>query len=441
MMNKELLSAFGLLIGTGVLVAASGIDANFDLWSTESRQPVVGVAAGAAAGDRAAAMELELYECGADRPTESVQVPFQAAALAEFAGLDGMPVRVSDEHVFSAMYWAVDEGCFYVTSRPVDGAGRPIEGCSTVRTPDSFLAGGQTQQFALVSSCDRRVRQGIEVDGTLNHAPTVADMHVERIADTHSCDTLEICATARDPDADPMAMRWSVSNQPGDEQSDPLYLPEPTRSTGKTHLSECIQVTPGTGRWSVEVTVRDLTPHHHNQHDQIQEDRRLISYEDAYLGSWGLVAHSRDTRAVAVEADCEQAVCPDDPKERITNLNYWITREGRLLAPTRDLSRIQEGDMVDVEFEVAAGCTDTQVTFASYTGQHRERAASVFSRSYDAGPHLLWNVLPDCEFRADVHLGAPLEAEARRAADNPYGEQLIDSFSGGSNECGARDDQ
>jgi hypothetical protein len=53
---------------------------------------------------------------------------------------------------------------------------------------------------------------------------------------------------------------------------------------------------------------------------------------------------------------------------------------------------------------------------------------------------MLWNVLPDCEFVADLHLGAPLEA-AERTGQNPYGGKLIDSFSGGRTACKEVDDQ
>jgi hypothetical protein len=430
MMNKELLTAFGLLVGTGVFVVANGMDAQFAFSSSDARQPVIGVAAGAPAGDRGAAMELELYRCGAETPTKSAQVPFAAASLAEFAAMEHLPVQTSGEHAFSETYWTVDEGCYFVTSRPVDGAGRPIDDCTTARTPDTFVDNGHTQEFALVSSCDRPVPDRIEVAGRLNHAPTVASMAVDRIEDSQSCDTIEICATARDLDADPMVMHWSVSTEPGDERAKPLHLPAPVRSEGETHLTECVEITPGTGSWSVDVTVRDQL------RDDLDDERpRLIAYEDYYLGNWGLVANSRDTRSVSIDADCDKATCPEDPKERITDLNYWITRDGRLLAPTDDLSRVQEGDMVDVEFEVAPGCTDTQVTFASYTGERREKQASVFSRTYDPGPHLLWNVLPDCKFRADVHLGPPLGDEERPGADNPYGEHLIDSFAGGEASC------
>ncbi|QDG50947.1 hypothetical protein FIV42_09435 [Persicimonas caeni] len=411
---------------------ANGMDLNLATIFGQERHTGLSVAAGAAAGERAGAMRVELYACGKTQPTEQVDVPFEAASLEEFAAFGDLSVELGAEHRFADMSWGLAEGCYYVTAQPVDRAGEPLESCSQVRTPSTFLDPGQSQRFALVSSCDTPGEGAIEVAGQPNHAPRVADVRIDRHGADNVCDTVEICATARDRDGDVMTMHWSVTAEEGNA----LHLPAPKRTEGRGQLTECVEITPGKGKWNFEVTVRD----------QLEDGRRYITYEDAYLGNYGVIAHSRDTRSFPLEAHCSQTKCPDDPQRRITDITYWITRNGRLLEPTDDLSRVREGDMVDVEFDVAPGCSGTQVTFASYTGstsegsRTRAEQASVFSRSYDEGSHLLWNVLPDCKFIADLHLGAPLEA-AERAEERPYGDRLLDSFAGGRTACEEADDQ
>lgn len=421
MIDRKVLSVFGLFVGAGVFFVANGMDFNLATVFGPQRDAGLSVAAGAAAGERADAMKLELFACGKRQPAERVHVPFEAANLGEFASFGDLPVEVGADHSFADISWKLDEGCYYVTAQPVDRFGEPIENCSTVRTPSTFLDPGQRQRFALVSSCDVPGEGAVEIAGQPNHPPRVADIRIERHGADNVCDTVEICATARDRDGDVMAMHWSVSAERGNA----LHLPAPQRTEGHGQLTECVEITPGKGKWRFEVTVRD----------QLEDGRRYITYEDAYLVNYGLVAHSRDTRTFPIEANCSQAKCPTEPQERITDVTYWITRNGRLLAPTDDLSRVREGDMVDVEFEVAPGCSGTKATFASYTGQDREEQASVFSRSYDEGSHMLWNVLPDCNFVADFHLGPPLEAAAR-TGENPYGDKLIDTVAGGRTACG-----
>lgn len=424
MMNKSVLSVFGFMIGGGALVLAGGMDTDLANYFGEKEPARVTVAAGAATQGRAEGMRLELFACGAETPAETVHIPFQGGSLGEFSSFVDMPVDTGADHEFSAMSWQLGEGCYYVTAQPVGPSKEALSGCSTARTPHTFVDAGQSQRLALISSCDSPEAGGIEVAGDVNHAPTVADVMIDEIGGGHTCDTIEVCATARDPDGDPMTMHWQVNAEKGR----PLHLPAPRRTERRGRLTECVELTPGKGQWQFEVSVRD----------QVEDGGRFVTFEDAYVARHGLVADSRDTVSFDVDADCTTATCPKDPKERITDIKYWITRDGRLLSPTDNLEGAKPGDMVDVEFDVAPGCSGTQVTFASYTGKDRAEQASVFSRTYDAGTHLLWNVLPDCEFVADLHLGPAVSGGGNAGGDNPYGERLIDSFAGGEAACSGK---
>lgn len=402
------------------------------------------VAAGAPAAAGAAAVEFRLSACAAEGAEESVKVPVQAADLREFAGFGDLPLETRLEHSYSDHVFEVDSGCYQIIAQPVDASGRPIEGCSAANTPDTYIDPAHNQRYAMLADCDVHPKDAqqaegrqdsagstdaVSVAGRTNHAPRVAELTVERRDLDRRCEAVEICATARDRDGDALTMDWSLSSP---EQAD-LRLPAPTRSSGPGHLTECVQFEPGQGQWELEVTARDL------REDGAGES---VTFEDAYLGEHGLVTRSADSRSIDFETACEAGTCPQDPGERISGLTYWITRDGKLLEPTDDLGEVQPGDMVDVEFEVSEGCRDTELTFASYTTSEpkdprREERASVFTRTYDAGTHLLWNVLPDCPFVVDLHLGGALGADEHKVDGDPYGDRLIDSASGGEGDCSA----
>lgn len=437
-------------MGAVLLAVANCASADF-YWSGEGfgvfgdknaqSSATIEVAAGAPAAMGAAAIEFRLSACAAQGAEESATVPVQAAELREFAGFGDLPLETRVEHNYSDHVFEVGSGCYQIVAQPVDASGRPIEGCSSAKTPDTYIDPAHNQRYAMLADCDleqadaqRDSADAVSVAGRINHAPRVAEITVERRDLDRRCESVEICATARDRDDDALTMRWSLSSR---EQAN-LRVPAPTRSSGPGHLTECVQFEPGQfepgqSQWELEVTAKDLRE---------DGDGESVTFEDAYLSEHGLVTRSADSRSIEFETACEAGTCPQDPRERISGLTYWITRDGELLAPTEDLGQVRPGDMVDVEFEVAEGCRDTQVTFASYTTSdpedpQREEQASVFTRTYDGGTHLLWNVLPDCPFVVDLHMGRALDAAERTAEADPYGGRLIDSASGGEGDCSA----
>jgi hypothetical protein len=347
-----------------------------------------------------------------------------------------MPVRTETPHRFADIAWRVDAGCYQVRARVVDAAGRAVATCDSAGTPSTFLSPNQSQAYALLLDCGGERSPGLRVRGELNHAPALAPLRVERQARSSGCSATKICASARDRDADPMSMHWSVTGAEGQK----LQIPQPQvrirNSRERSERTECIVLEPGVGAARIDVTVRDLAGESSLRH------ARPISFEDIYLGDFGLVAQSRAYRTVQVQNTCRPATCPEDPAARIRNIRYWISRDGALLAPTADLSRVREGDTVDVRFEVAPGCDEVRLTFASFYDPLRQRdpaagpysrPASIFTRIYDAGAHMLWNVLPECRFRVELRLGPP---EGRETEAAPL--YIIDSFSGGTRACAQR---
>lgn len=425
-MAAKLASVLLIVLGAGLITANNCANAQWP-WLDETEQSTITVAAGADATGPARAVEFRLVACGAEHPEKVVEVPFQATALGELPAFYDASLRVDPGYAFSERSFSVDNGCYRVEARAVDGAGEPVETCDAVRTPDLFLEGAHDEQYALVAGCDDAITEAVEVDGERNHPPNLTDLSVERRDTGGQCEAARVCAKARDRDGDALQMLWKATTPSGAR----LDLPRPEASGANGRRTECVDLGGRAETIDVQVTVLDRTE---------ALGARPMTREDAFLSERRLVVRSRDAGAVRVDSKCSSASCPDEPAERIDDVTYWITREGTLLAPTDDLSEVRPGDMVDVEFDVAPGCDDTEVTFASYTTSggekpRREEAASVFRRTYKPGHHLLWNVVPDCAFAADLHVGEPLDATRLPTDGDPYGDRLIDTATGGQGEC------
>jgi hypothetical protein len=427
-MTRYLLCALGLSVGVGLLMAANCAQGQFG----GAERTALVVAAGTAA-PAAAAIEFGLYECGEAEPTRRVEIPLQSARLAELRTFADVPVEASQAKGFADHHFLVEPGCWRVEAGAVDAVGRPAASCARARTPDTLIDAGYTQRYTLLTEC--AADEGpVIVDGRANHPPRLVDVSVDTMGEPDGCQSLEICATASDPDRDRLEMHWSARDRHGKAAALARPKRPAARRQGGGELTECVRLAGGEGRWDVDVTVRDVVD---------DASGGSMSREDLYLTGHALVTASHDSRALRAHTECQPHSCPDDPSERIDEVIYWITRDGELLAPTEDLSQARPGDMIDVEFEVARGCQQ-KVTFASYTSAsaeegRREEVGSAFTRSYGPGRHLLWNMVPDCRFVVDLHLGDRLGAQERPAAGNPYGARLIDSFAGGEGACDAGD--
>lgn len=432
-MTRYLLCALGVWIGAGVLMAVNCAQGQFG----GAEQTAIVVAAGTSA-PQAAAIEFGLYECGAAEPGRRVQIPLHSAQLRQVRAFADVPVEATSARGFADHFFSMPPGCWRVEARAVDASGRPVANCALARTPDTLIDAGHTQRYTMLTECAADEGPMI-VDGRSNHSPRLGEVTVDTFRQPDGCQGLQVCASATDADGDLLNMHWSASGEHGEAVAVARTDPASTSQTGG-EVTECVRLVGGRGqqgrqgRWDVEVTVRDT----------VDDDRSgPMTREDAYLTRHGVVTTSRDHRTVRAHTECEPRSCPDDPAERLEEIIYWITRDGELLAPTGDLSQARPGDMLDVEFEIAAGCQE-QVSFASYTSSstgdaRREEVGSAFTRSYGPGRHLLWNMLPDCPFVVDLHLGERLSAADRPAAGNPYGARLIDTFAGGSGECGVGD--
>lgn len=442
MINRTALTMLGLSLGSGVLLLAGGMN-TVGFWNELAfpQRPqlrvVAGVDAAVATAYPAAALQFELRACGAQAPLRRLTLRFGARSLAEFPTFAQTQVRPGSAHHFADAGWRLNPGCWQVRAQLVGPERQPIADCQPAHTPNTFLEFNQSQDYALLLDCRASARArapgaggraDIWVNGRLNHPPQLAPLQVERWTQGEAiCTPQKICATAHDPDAQPLAMRWVVRDANGRTLPAPPPSAHLQKSAQQSTLTECIILSGAHAARQVEVSVRDLeqaTPGQQRSFD--------LSVEDNLLANYRVIAASSDQQSVELRPACAPTSCSQNPAERIRNVEYWISRGDTLLAPTPDLSQARPGDTVDVQFDVAPGCTHTSLTFASYphapatpdVDATLAEPASSFTRQYDPGTHLLWSMLPEGPSRVELRLELD---PASRPANSDRAYYLIDA--------------
>ncbi|MFW5968415.1 MAG: hypothetical protein ACOCV2_12895 [Persicimonas sp.] len=426
-MRARFLSVALIALGVG-LISAAECSSGLETLLEGDERATIATAAGVATDVGASAMQMRLYECGASEPQKVARAPLRAGALDELPAAYGSTVEFEPSHAFGQRHFEIEEGCYRVEATPVDAADGRIDGCEPAETPNIFIGAGQKERYQMAVTCEDERAEAVTVDGRRNQPPTMLDVEVDH-RDGEECRAAQVCASARDRDGDPIAMNWEARTESGTH----LRLPEPDSNGSPGRLIECLDLEPSDEPLDITVTAFDRTE---------TSSGREINREDAFMGEYDLIARSRDTAEARIEPDCSAGTCPDDRSERISDITYWITRDGELLEPTDDLGQVQPGDMVDVQFEVASGCEEVPVTFASYEAERdgedrwrRERIASQFHRAYGPGAHLLWTVVPDCAFVVDLYQDSPMNASSKASDDPPYASELLDSKASAGPAC------
>lgn len=486
MLTKSAFYTLALVLITAGLVISSGMGRHH--WLDGLRHPeqatlrVLGGAPHNAVGmGRGAAIRFELAECSPGARAHRVTIPFWADSLRRFRGFTQLPLRPEVVHRFADVAWQVDPGCYRVRAQVVDAEGLRVATCEAADTPNSYLEAHQTQNYAFLLDCDAFDQgpppAGIRLQGILNRAPRLAPLEVTTLPGAKSCRRTRICARAQDPDGDPLRIEWALQSASGRRLAAPTPSESLHRSTDGTRREECITLPANTRVTDVDVDVRDVSgalvsPDESPQDTSARlagDSSDLLSFEDLYLGDFGLIASSRDHRSVRLQAPlpggiCSPEKCPEHPADRVQSINYWISRDDVLLPPTTDLSRVREGDSVDVEFTIASGCQAMQVDFSSFyapsqpkhpdsSASHTSQKnlpdtsptpASTASNTYGAGTHILWNRLPNCRFRIVFRVAKralpvdqPLIGEEldEKSGSSPAHFRLLDSYAGGEHPC------
>jgi hypothetical protein len=136
------------------------------------------------------------------------------------------------------------------------------------------------------------------------------------------------------------------------------------------------------------------------------------------------------------------AECPPELASKLASFSYTINGVGGF---DKLDGNVKPGDTVKVDFEVAEGCEDVELSLVAYDAPDdeftKENATQqvLFDSAtgkFDAGKHSLEVTLPDCFFQVDFVFGAPIEKFGPVDSSNYYADQgrLIDAEVAGE-EC------
>lgn len=208
---------------------------------------------------------------------------------------EGKPFDPDSEHIFGDHYFLLPVGCYDVTSQPLQAASNePSESCYAAHARGVEVTDGLTTEITLISECLGPGRGGLDVVTTLNHPPTLEDLTFEPSKFVSTCNGIEICATAIDPDGDPLEFAWKQTA--GSKVARGPAVTGTTRNMDGS-VTQCIVLQTGAvGDYEMQVTVFDLA---------YDEDGALARIEDL-LAAQGDPAPSRDDLRLPIHAgvDC-----------------------------------------------------------------------------------------------------------------------------------------
>ncbi|WP_133621886.1 hypothetical protein [Bradymonas sediminis] len=162
------------------------------------------------------------------------------------------PYDPDSSHHFSDHFFTVAPGCYDIEATPITGDGDDSLDCATATLYNETVYDDTFNEFLLISQCRGVARTALDVIGTLNHPPEIS-LEIDKFMCAGA--GVVACATASDPDGDPLEFTWEGREG---ECFEPEVISNTTDpETGE--VTECV-VIPSRRAKSLgyKVTVRDL---------------------------------------------------------------------------------------------------------------------------------------------------------------------------------------
>lgn len=228
--------------------------------------------------------------------SESVEQPLLDLQLGSgFSGVAGDPVDPNAAHDFADYYTVLPAGCYDVAANPIDANGQLSADCAAARTLGVEVVDGQTTEVMLMIQCDGDATGGLDAVAALNREPTIVALTYAPSKFVTDCDEVTICASAIDPDGDPVSFEWAAQ------------LTATTTEVDGDTTTACATFPAGmAGSHELSVAVYDML-------DILDDGGAQVRIED-WLASEGYASESHDSLAFPLyvsDADCGPSVaCP-----------------------------------------------------------------------------------------------------------------------------------
>ena len=305
-------------------------------------------------------------------------------------GLDAFedqPLDGESAHLFADYFTMTPAGCYDVTVTPLDEDGEPSDDCATASAEGVEVEDGETTEILLVSQCDGPERGALDTVAVVNHPPTLDAVTYNPSKFTTCGDTVEICATATDPDGDPIEFDWDFPEGLTVEAG-------PIGSDGET-TTQCASVIAESGdSYNIDLTVYDL----------FVEDGELVRAED-WLQARGEDEESHDDLTFPLHVQCDEPICPEGAAA-ITSYEFTIT-DGDSTFTTNTLEgSLSEDATIVATFTISDGCSEVPVALGSYADEPDDEGdldpnrIDVDAGIFGAGTWTLQVGTPSCAFDA-----------------------------------------
>jgi hypothetical protein len=216
------------------------------------------------------------FSLSIDKPLEEILLP------GGIPGFEDQPLDQGSAHAFADMFIDLTPGCYDVSTRPLRSDAIASQQCASASARGVRINNGQTTEIFLINQCQGDGRGAIDVVAALNHPPVLTSLAFERSKFVLRCEEQAICATARDPDGDPLEFVWSQTGGPS-LFSGPMVVSTTSNLDGS--ITQCVRATAEqTGQHLLTVRIYDLL------HDS--QGGGLIRFED-YFSQSGMSQSSR----------------------------------------------------------------------------------------------------------------------------------------------------
>jgi hypothetical protein len=191
--------------------------------------------------------KVEEYRTSAIEPLASMQLPGGIPAF------ENNPLDAGSQHSFSDHFESLMPGCYDVVATPLQQDGSVSDDCDVSSQYGIVVEEGQTTDVMLISQCSGTSIGALDTTVALNQPPALWDLTFTPSKFMSACQKTIVCATAADPNNDPMEFEWvETSGRPL-----AMSVVSVQRESGTT--TECVQIQPsGPGNFSIEVRVFDL---------------------------------------------------------------------------------------------------------------------------------------------------------------------------------------
>jgi hypothetical protein len=276
----------GTLVGqTGLaLGVAVNMDSDTDVGSIEYRI------------ERIACFEGEEFEELTLTARESVQ---PTELPPEF---EGSPLDDNSKHPFADHFEVVPAGCYDILATPLTSGGAVSEDCAMALANGIEVVDGETTEVFMISQCKGKAVGAVDTVVAFNRPPNLIDLTYSPSKFITEDTTVTICATAMDPNGDPIQFEWSL------EDGGACTGPDVSSSVQdhETITTECIAVTPNeTGGYWFLVQMWDLITN---------EEGTVVRIED-WLAEHGYPNESHDSLRFPLYVSAARAEPEPEPQE------------------------------------------------------------------------------------------------------------------------------